>query len=233
MNRHVNEGPLIPSAPSGEVSYLQSSDRSVTGIILAGGRGKRLGGVDKAFIHLKKTPMIERVLEVVKGVCDDIIVVSRTREDYLHYDVRSVEDLVPGAGPLGGLYTGLKASNSSINFIVACDMPFLNGQFIQYMVDRFCSTDILIPRLNGFVEPLHALYSRACIPAIEDALKAGERKLKSFFHKVSVTVVEEHKITPFDPELRMFTNINNSDDMKAAEERMQGDEQPHRYHGRN
>ncbi len=210
---------------------MQSSDRSVTGIILAGGRGRRLGGVDKAFIRLEKTPMIERVLEVVTEVCDDIIVVSRSHEDYLHYDVRSVEDLVPGTGPLGGLYTGLKASNSSINFVVACDMPFLNRKFIQYMVDRFGSTDIVIPRLNGFLEPLHALYSRACIPAIEDNLEAGERKLKSFFHQVSITVVEEHMITPFDPDLRMFTNINNSDDMRAAEERMHADERPHRCHG--
>lgn len=209
---------------------MQTDERSVTGIILAGGKGSRLGGTDKAFLQLGGTPLVEWVLGAITEVCDDIIIVSRTPEDFLPYGVRSVEDLVPGTGPLGGLYTGLMASDSTANFVAACDMPFLNARFIQYMVNRFFSTDILIPRVNGYLEPLHALYSKACITAIDDRLRAGERKLKSYFDQVSVAFVEKEEITPFDPELRMFANINDCDDMRAAE-RMHEDEPPYRCHG--
>ncbi|MFO8059940.1 MAG: molybdenum cofactor guanylyltransferase [Bacillota bacterium] len=204
---------------------MQGENR-ITGIILAGGQGTRLGGIDKAFLEVGGIPLVEHVLGTLSEICGDIIVVSRTPEDYRHYEVRSVEDLVHGAGPLGGLYTGLMTSRSSINFVTACDMPFLNGHLIRYMISRFGATDILIPRVNSYVEPLHALYSRACISAIESRLQAGERKLSSYFDEVSVAFVEEEEISRFDPDLRMFTNINHSQDIETAE-RMRGNETSH------
>lgn len=197
---------------------MRESEAAVTAIILAGGDARRLGGVNKALVEVGGTPLLELVLDAVSGVCEETIIVSRTPDAFRDYGNRSVADLLPGTGPLGGLYTGLMASRNDLNFMVACDMPLLDSRFIGYMIGRIPpNADMLIPRLNGFVEPLHALYRRSCIPAVKQRLEAGDRKLTSFFDLVNVAQVHREEIEHFDPHLGMFTNINSPEDIQAAE----------------
>ena len=197
---------------------MRASESVVTAIILAGGDARRLGGVNKALVEVGGVPLLELVLDAVSRVCEETVVVSRTPDAFEDYVDRSVADLVADTGPLGGLYTGLMASRSDLNFTVACDMPLLNSDFIGFMIDRIPpGADMLIPRTNGFVEPLHALYRRSCIPAVKKRLEAGDRKLTSFFDLVNVAQVHREEIEPFDANLGMFTNINSPEDIQTAE----------------
>lgn len=197
---------------------MHESETAVSAIILAGGDARRLGGANKAVVEIGGTPLLELVLDAVSKVCEETLIVSRTPDAFGGYASKSVADLVPQTGPLGGLLTGLVASTNDLNFAVACDMPLLNTRFISYMIDRIPpEADMLIPRLNGFVEPLHALYRKSCIAPIKQRLEAGDRKLSSFFDLVNVTQVRREEIEPFDPHLAMFTNINCPEDIDTVE----------------
>ena len=192
----------------------------VTGIILAGGRSRRLGR-DKAVEPLGGQPLIRRVIERVEAVTADIVVVvaDAVRGNDLPLDVRHrvVWDVYPGKGSLGGIFSGLSAAKSDWGLVVACDMPFLNRQLLEYMLSRREDFDAVVPLPGAYPEPTHALYSKACLPHIEARLRANDLKISRFYHEVRVNYLTEEAITRYDPELRSFFNINSPDDLAKAQ----------------
>jgi molybdopterin-guanine dinucleotide biosynthesis protein A len=187
----------------------------MNGIILAGGENRRMGS-DKAFLAINERPIIERIISVLKGLFDRVIVVTNSPALYASYDVSTVTDAVDARGPLTGIYTGLLRSSDEYGFVAACDMPFLNSRLIAYMKEAAEGYDAVVPRLNGQVEPLHAVYHRGLLPLIESQLRRDDQRIQGLFGQARVRYIEEHEIDAFDPEKLSFRNLNTPQQYKEA-----------------
>ena len=192
---------------------------SVTSIVLAGGRGSRLGR-EKHSEPLAGRSLIERTVDHLRGLSSEVLIVISSAQSLSSFALcagtRTVVDLYPGKSSLGGIFTGLAFSNSFHNLVVACDMPFLNPDLLRYMIDLSLEVDVVMPRLGGFEEPLHAIYSKDCIPHMERQLGEGNLKITAFFDLVRVRYVTGEEIDRFDPQHLSFFNINTQADLEKA-----------------
>lgn len=188
-------------------------------IVLAGGKGLRLGQ-DKALEIIGNRSLLERVISYLNFFNSDIIIVTAPNQSYPQLGgyprLRVVTDIYVNKGPLGGIYTGLKASDSFYNLVVACDMPFLNQALLHYMLQISAGFDLVVPRLGDMVEPLHAVYSQACLAPIESLLKQGNLSVIQLFTLVKLRYVEAEEINRFDPKHLSFFNINSQADLDKA-----------------
>ncbi len=201
---------------------LQNLDQvlPLSGIILAGGRSRRMGR-DKALISLNGKSLIERVMEVVSDLVEETLVVVRERDRGaslpLGESQRLVVDDFPGQGPLAGIFSGLMAGRHNWALAVACDMPFLNQKLLRHMASLRPGVDAVVPVLQGRPQPTHALYSKSCIPQMEERLKADDLKLSDFLDGVKVRYLPEEEILEFDPSGLSFFNVNTLVDLQRAE----------------
>ncbi len=184
----------------------------MTAIILAGGKSSRMG-YDKAFIKVGGTVLIKRQLKLLKSFFKEIIIVTNTPHKYRLRGVKVIKDIIPGQGPLGGIYSGLVASSSTYNFVVACDMPFINLQLIKYMVSLKDNFDTVVPRIKNGYEPLFAIYAKNCIPIIENALKENKLNVSTVFQKAKTIFISQREIEKFDKKLLFLANINTQDEL--------------------
>ncbi len=187
----------------------------ISGIVLAGGESKRLGA-DKAFLQIGGRVLIEAIVEKMAQIGDEVIIVTNSPQRYDHLAARLVGDVYPGKGSLGGIYSGLKAAHNHHSLVVACDMPFLDLNLLRYMILLSPGQDVVIPRVGGLTEPLHAIYSKQCLQPIERVLASGDLKIIDFFPEVRVRYVEEQEINLFDPQHLSFFNINSPCDLEKA-----------------
>ena len=191
-----------------------------TSIILAGGLNKRLGR-NKALLVINGQTMIERVINRLVPLTDEFLVVtgSETPELPVSGQAEIVADLFPGSGPLGGIYSGLRASGTLLNIVVACDMPFLNIDLLEQMLALSPGFDAVVPRLeNGMVEPLHAVYSSSCLGKMKELLENKQLGVAPFLEQVSVRYIEPVESRKTDPELLSFFNINFPADYERAKD---------------
>ena len=184
-------------------------------IVLAGGGGKRLG-TDKAFLEIGGQVLIEGIVEKMARIGDEVIIVTNSPQRYGHLEARVVGDVYPGKGALGGMYSGLKAARNHHSLVVACDMPFLDLKLLRYMILLSPGQDVVIPRVGGLTEPLHAIYSKQCLQPIERVLAGGGGRIIDFFPEVRVRYIEEQEIKLFDPQCLSFFNINTPADLEKA-----------------
>ncbi len=188
-------------------------------IVLAGGKGARLGRY-KALETINNESLIQRVVSSLSFFDSDIILVIAKGQQLPQFasypKLRIVTDAYAGRGPLVGIYTGLLASASNYNLVVACDMPFLNLALLGYMFKISAGFDMVIPRLGNLVEPLHTVYSRECLSAIDQLIKEDNYTTDQLPSLVKVRYVEAGEIDRFDPEHLSFFNINTQDDLEAA-----------------
>lgn len=190
---------------------------SVSSVILAGGQSQRMG-FNKAFLELGGRSIIERVIQQVSLVSQEIILVTNAPDEYAHLGYPVVADIFPAKGSLGGIHSGLKAARHQYTLVVACDMPFLNASLLRYMILLSPGYDVVVPRLGKEPEPLHALYSKACLPAMEALLQQNDLRIVSFYPQVRVRYVEQTEIEVLDPQHRSFFNVNSPDDLQRARE---------------
>ena len=199
---------------------------AINSIVLAGGKGSRLG-YEKALETVGNKNLIQRVVFSLSFLNNDIIIVTTAKQFFPQFisspKLRRVTDTYPGTGPLGGIYTGLAASDSFYNLVVACDMPFLNQDLLDYMIQISTGVDLVIPRLGDTIEPLHAVYSKGCLAPIECLLKQGNLSIREFFTSVRVRYVEAAEINKFDPQHLSFFNVNTKADLETAREIARGD----------
>jgi molybdopterin-guanine dinucleotide biosynthesis protein A len=161
--------------------------------------------------------LFERVYRVLNPIFNEIIVVANNPRMFRSYHVSTVPDVIPGRGALGGLYTGLRQASSDHCFCFAADMPFLNARFIRYMIEKSDEGDVIIPRTPDGLQPLHAIYSKACMRPIEHLLSRGTLKIIDFFAQVTVIYISEREILEYDPMLTSFLNVNTEEDLRQAE----------------
>jgi len=178
-------------------------------------------GQDKALETIGNKSLLQRAVSRIDFLNSDIIVVTATGKEISPHSIgypklRIVADTYPGKGPLGGIFAGLAASSSVYNLVVACDMPFLNQALLRYMVQISAGFGLVVPRLGGLVEPLHAVYSKDCLAPIERLIKQDTLSVSELFALVKVRYVETEEIDRFDPEHLSFFNINSEADLQRA-----------------
>lgn len=197
-------------------------ESEISVVVLAGGRSSRMGK-DKALLPLGGRTLLEHVLDRVKPLTEDVVVVTRDPRRFQDLPARVVGDEPGPRGALTGLYSGLRATRNDLALAVACDMPFLNLRLIRYMALLAPGHDVVIPRVRGFLEPLHAFYRKSCLGPIREVLDRGEQKVIAFFPQVRVRVVEGWNLEVFDPAYRSFINVNTPEDWETVQRLFAGE----------
>ena len=189
----------------------------MTSIVLCGGKSLRLGR-DKALERLGAQSLIERVIDRLSPLGTEMILVTAGEQQSFPPDLkaRRVPDVYPGKGVLGGVYSGLRAASTFHSLVVACDMPFLNIALLRHLMELSPGFDIVIPRLEGKLEPLHAVYSKGCLGPIEDMLGKDWLKVADLPDRVRVRYVGDDEVDMFDPERNSFLNVNSESDLQRA-----------------
>jgi molybdenum cofactor guanylyltransferase len=188
----------------------------VTGVILAGGQSRRMGR-DKAFLPFGKGLLIERVIEVVQQVIEDVILITNTPEQYQHFGLPMFSDVIPQAGSLGGIYTGLVSAKTPHSLCLACDMPFVKPEFLRLLCDTAAEADVVIPRNAEDFQPLCAVYSQVCREPIRQKIEASRLKITGFFDQVRVRIIEGELLARYDPHDILFFNANTPEEYAKAQ----------------
>ncbi|OPY72821.1 MAG: putative molybdenum cofactor guanylyltransferase [Syntrophorhabdus sp. PtaU1.Bin058] len=186
----------------------------VISAILAGGRNTRMGR-DKATLVLDSELLIQRVYGVVQRVFNTVVVVSNNHDALPGMDVPIIRDVVAAQSPMAGIVSALMYTGADYVFALACDMPFLSGEAIQYMLDNISGEDIIIPKTEKGYEPLHAIYGRSCISYMLTLLERGKYKIRDILPYLSIKAVKE--APPFFCNgISVFTNVNTEEEFKKA-----------------
>jgi len=172
----------------------------ITGIILSGGKSSRMGS-NKAFLNYQGELLIHRAISILKPLCSEIIISSNITDERLgNYPV--IPDEIADIGPIGGIWSCLKASKSSINLVIPCDVPHVSTKLYEQLLNQFKGYDAVIPELpDGKLEPLIACYQSSIISNIEEQIREKDYKLINLLGKLNVKYV---KVT----EVAMFKNLN-------------------------
>ncbi|MBU4174068.1 MAG: molybdenum cofactor guanylyltransferase [Actinobacteria bacterium] len=191
-----------------------------TGIILAGGASIRMPG-EKAFMEVGGRRVIDIQLQVTGGLFTETLIVGNAGRMeglsvYRGGGVRVVEEKVSGKGPLGGILSGLELSGSEDNFVMACDMPFINRDAIVFIMENLPGFQVAVPRTPEGLEPLYAAYRRDCADVIGRQIGSGNLKVTDFYDEVLVKYVRWEELLGFDSTGRLLLNINSPEDMRKA-----------------
>lgn len=195
----------------------------LTVAISAGGQSSRMG-TDKAFVELSGKPMIQHVIERVADLGqNETFIITNRPDDYQHLGLPMFPDVVPDKGSLGGIYTALHHSTYHHTLVVACDMPFLNPDLLHYMLAHTANMDVVVPRVDGYPQGLHAIYNQNCLAPIRQRLDADRLKVIGFYDQVKVRYVDENEWQVFDPKGLSFHNVNTPEELAAANELLRGE----------
>jgi len=181
--------------------------------ILAGGRSLRMGR-DKATAQFQGTTLIKTVFDRVKTEFDDILIVSSMHGSFDGIDAPIVKDLFPIQTPMAGIATALLYANKPRVFVVACDMPLITGRAIRCLVDAPGNSDIVIPMVGEYYEPLHAVYSRFCLPHFLRLISLDRLKISRVFPYVAMRVINNDPCFRNDHGDLVFTNINTIEELE-------------------
>ncbi len=184
-------------------------------VILVGGKSSRMG-TNKAFLELKGKTFIELQIELLREMFDEIFISANTSSEYEYLNLPIFKDVYPGKGPLGGIYTSLINSSSLHTFMLACDMPFVVPELIKHLKDLTKEYDVVIPKSEKGLEPLHAFYSKKCIDPIKRSLDENNLRIISFFPHVNVKIVELDSLTSSDSFKNSIKNLNTRDDYEGV-----------------
>lgn len=195
----------------------------IAGVVVAGGQSRRLGQ-DKRRLRLwgeAGPTLLEHTLGVLAPLCSELVVVLNDAAEWPGLPARAVPDVYADAGSLGGIYAGLAAAAAPLAIVVAADMPLLSPAALRAMLALPRDYDALVPRSprperarNAMdLEPLHAVYSRACLTPLQETLDAGRRRIIDFLDRVRLRVVEPAELAAADPEGRSFRNINTPEEL--------------------
>lgn len=202
--------------------------RSNAGFILAGGQSSRMG-VDKGLLEIAGEPMIVRAARLLESVVGAAAVVVGTPEKYRELGLRAIADDWPGGGPLGGIATALRASEAEWNLLVACDLPYMTREWLQYLLRRArdSAEEAVVPmnltaENSRGAEPLCAAYHKGCEPTLRRALERGVRKVTDGLGELRVEVIEPKEWKGFDSDGLLFKNVNTPADYAQAKRKFAG-----------
>jgi molybdopterin-guanine dinucleotide biosynthesis protein A len=197
---------------------LLKMNEKISGVILAGGTGKRLGGVTKSRLQVNGTTIVSRIISTIEEFFAEILIVTNTPEEFReHGNHRIISDEFQKIGPIGGIHAALKSASSEAIFVFAGDMPLLQKKIIRSQIDEYekQKPQILIPRYGKLIEPLHSIYNISLLPALEKfILESRNNAVREFFNHINVMYfdVEDSERTR-----DAFMNINSPEDIILAE----------------
>ena len=192
-------------------------------VIQAGGQSARMGE-NKALKTFLGKPLIQRVIERLTPIADELLITTNQPESFSFLGLPLFPDLVPGRGPLGGLYTALASAKHPTAAVVAGDMPFVSAPLLVAAASFLVrdEADVVIAETAEGYEPLHAIYRRAaCIPAIESAIQSDQWRMISWFPKVKIRKLTQDELHRYDPDGVAFSNVNTPEEFAEAERRAQ------------
>jgi molybdenum cofactor guanylyltransferase len=178
-------------------------------IILSGGKSSRMG-TNKALLKINEKTNIEHMIETLKVHFDDIILVTNEPEHYQFLGVTMVADHYSNKGPLAGFHAGLTASAYDVNFIVACDMPFVTGELAETLVNNINHYDAVVPVVNGKMQTLCTAFQKSTVTNIEECIESGRLPIKHLLDHLNVLYLDEKELQAYsnsDIE-RVFFNMN-------------------------
>lgn len=186
--------------------------------IIAGGKSRRMGR-DKAFIEVGGKTLVERVIAASADLGQaETMLIANQPDDYRRFGLPIHRDILPNKGPLGGIYTALTKAKSDWVLALACDMPFVNRDLLRHMIEQTDdAADIVVPRVDGYPQGLHALYRRTCLKPIERQLEADRLKIIRFYEQMRVRYLDESDYAAIDPDGCCFTNLNSPAQLAEAE----------------
>lgn len=196
---------------------LDPPGAKLTIAIIAGGQSRRMGA-DKALLKLGEQTLIERVIAASSalGQCETILITNQP-DAYRHLGLPMYADIMPGKGSLGGIYTALAQASNPAALVLACDMPFISSELLRYMVARMrATTDIVVPRVAGYPQALHAIYRKTCLAPIRAQLAANRLKIIRFYDQMNVSYLDEADYAPYDAAGLAFTNVNTPAELERA-----------------
>jgi molybdopterin-guanine dinucleotide biosynthesis protein A len=186
---------------------------NISGIILSGGKSIRMGK-NKAFIEIEGVPIIRSIHNLFKTIFSETLIVTNEVELFQDFEAKIHRDLIPDQGALGGLYTAIYYSSFPHAFCVACDMPFLKGSVIRYLIEKIGDYDVVVPRTKDGLQPLHAIYSKNCLDPIKKIMEQKTFKIIDFYPMVKVNIVEENEFRSLDLARESFLNVNTPEELR-------------------
>lgn len=199
--------------------------RLMTGIILTGGKSSRMGQ-EKTLMPVGGVLVFRRTLDLFLELFDEVLIVTNREGRFAGCGCREVVDLIPDRGPLGGVYTGLHYAGSSPVFAVSCDLPFVHVSAIELLMKEAVAHDIVVPDIHGRLHPLHATYSRRCMPYLLERIRNNRLNITGFINEaqgLSIKRVSAGEWVKEDPEFRSLFNMNTVKDWDEANEMAEGE----------
>jgi len=188
-----------------------------TGVILAGGKNSRLPGKKKAFQKIGDLTILDSIYGLLSSLFKEVIIVVNDPEEFAGWDMTVVTDIVPSRCALAGLHAGLFYASFPYAYVTACDTPFVKQSVVEYIVGQIePGYEVILPRTDDGFEALSAVYSKECIPLIEDNLKKNIFMIKKFFRKKKVKVIPVEQLKALDPKMRFIFNVNTPEDLENA-----------------
>lgn len=195
---------------------MSSCYNNITGVILVGGKSRRMGQ-DKAFLMIEGLPVIERIIQTLQCCFKQLLLVGDRPERFVQHHLPVVPDIYPGSS-LGGLYTGLHTAKTDRIFVTSCDIPFPNSGLIKLICADTEPYDAVIPATQGGPEPLFGLYHKACLPAMQAALEAGNFRITALLQQLQIKTIAPEQMGQIDADGRSLLNINTPDEYAACKE---------------
>ena len=185
---------------------------NITGVILVGGKSRRMGR-DKAFLRIAGKTLFERVLEVFKESFDRFLLVGDRVERFAGYGLPVLPDIYPGSA-LGGLYTALDNAETEHIFVSSCDLPFPNREMLLYLCSIRDGFDAVVPHTAHGFEPLFAVYAKSCLEAMKKYLESGNFCAYGYYPDVRVRYVQGEELAALDRDGRSFLNVNTPEEFE-------------------
>jgi molybdopterin-guanine dinucleotide biosynthesis protein A len=183
-------------------------------VLLAGGKSSRMG-TNKALLRFPSgETVIERIISRVRPLCAELLMVTNTPGQYEFLDLPLFPDAYPGASSLGGIYTGLLHAPSNRALVLSCDLPLVNPNLLEHLLALPIDYDLLMPFIAGRQQPLHAIYTRGCLPAMRAQIESGDLKIVRLLDKLHACIVSETDLQP--GWLPSFRNMNTPEDWQAV-----------------
>jgi molybdopterin-guanine dinucleotide biosynthesis protein A len=176
-------------------------------------------GENKAFIEIEGIPIIQRIHTLFERLFKEIIIVTDQKKRFSKFKSKIYSDLIPNRGALGGLYTGLFFSQYHYAFCVACDMPFLKEKVIKFLMREIEGSDVIVPKTEDGLQPLHAIYSKNCLEPIKKIIGENKYKIIDFYPMVKVKIIEENEFFFLDPKNESFINVNTPEALDSIKKR--------------
>jgi molybdopterin-guanine dinucleotide biosynthesis protein A len=201
----------------------------MTGVVLAGGKSRRMGK-DKRFLEVAGRPLLEHVCAVLEPLFPELILSLAYPEPEIQVKpFRVVTDVIPDCAALGGLYTALSGSSHSRIFVVACDMPFITALSIERFLSLVGECDVGLAELATGIQPMHAVYSKACLPAIRRMIDQKQLKIQTLatLKELSVQVLTERDLAGMSNHMLPFLNVNTPADYELVRKLLDDSQQEH------